>query len=181
MSNNSNSNFSKSEYTSPNYPKPDVSDSKYSTPNYAKNNFAAQGESARAFKSKRAALATPQCRLIAFVLDGALISITLGVGWIIWFIAIADRGTTPGYDLMGQTIVDHKTGKPLKLGKMLVRELLVKGVLAWIIASFTMFINYIVDGVFIFREDRRSVHDLIMGTDVVQDRSSAILEKLQSL
>ena len=152
-----------------------------STPNDSKFNYSNSSFSNGATFSKHQALATPQHRLISFILDAVLFSITFGVGWIIWFLAIAVRGTTPGHDLMGQKIVDHRTGRPLRLGRMLVREFLIKGIFTWLIASFTMCINYIVDGAFIFRDDRRTVHDLILGTDVIQDRNSELLKKLQSL
>jgi hypothetical protein len=49
------------------------------------------------------------------------------------------------------------------------------------LASMTMFINYIVDGAFLFREDRRTIHDHLLGTDVVQSRTTSLLEKLKSL
>ena len=126
-------------------------------------------------------LATPQTRIVAFILDAVLMGVLLGVGWFIWFIMIAGRGTTPGHDLMGQVIVDRKTGQPASLGKMFIRECLLKGILSMLLASMTMCINYIVNGAFIFREDRRAIHDHLLGTEVVQQRSTLLYEKLESL
>jgi uncharacterized RDD family membrane protein YckC len=126
-------------------------------------------------------LATPQTRLIAFVLDGILFSLTLGIGWLVWFFIVAQRGTTPGHDLLGHEIVDHATLKPVGIGKLALRELVVKGFLSWLLASFTLFINYIVDGALILREDRRAGHDLLLGTVVIQVRSTPLLEMLEGL
>ena len=128
-----------------------------------------------------AELATPQTRIIAFILDAVLMAALLGVGWFIWFLMIAGRGTTPGHDLMGQVIVDAKTGKPASFGKIFIRECLIKGLLSMFLASVTMLINYIVDGAFLFRDDRRTVHDHLLGTKVVQSRRTALLDTLQSL
>ncbi len=125
-------------------------------------------------------LATPESRLVAYLLDAVLIGATFGVGWFIWLLLIGGRGTTPGHDLMGQKVVDIKTGETLTLGKMLLRECAVKGVLSMLIASFTFFLTYIIDGAFIFRDDRRTLHDHLLGTEVIQERNSAVLDKLKS-
>lgn len=135
----------------------------------------------RGFHSRAASLATPQSRIAAFFIDLTLFGVTFGVGWLIWFFIIAERGTTPGHDLMGQVVVNGKTGEPLSLGKMVLRELLLKGLLASILGSMTMFINYLIDGGFMFRADRRALHDYLVGSEVMQMRSSTILEKLQRL
>lgn len=155
-----------------NYSNNNYSDNKYSDNKCSENNL---------LHEARTELATPQTRAIAFILDAVLMGLLLGVGWFIWFLMIAGRGTTPGHDLMGQVIVDAKSGKPATFGKMFIRECLVKGILSMFLASMTMFINYIVDGAFLFREDRRTLHDHLIGTDVVQSRTTTLLEKLESL
>lgn len=132
-------------------------------------------------KASSAALATPQSRIVAYLIDLILFGITFGVGWLIWFFMIAERGTTPGHDLMGQQVVSAKNGDPLSLGKMALREILLKGIFATVLGSMTMFLNYILDGAFIFRDDRRAIHDHLLGTKVVQARSSTVFDKLQNL
>jgi len=128
----------------------------------------------------RPTLATPQSRLIAYILDGAIFGCTLGVGWIIWFFTLAGRGTTPGHELMGHQVRDIRTGLPASAAKMVIRECIVKGVISWTLASFTALLNYVIDGAMIFREDRRAVHDHLLGTEVVQIRKETIFEKLRS-
>ena len=148
--------------------------------NYTGKNYSGQFTSTPHTYS-RSELATPQTRIIAYILDAVLMAALLGVGWFIWFVMIAGRGTTPGHDLMGQVIVDKKTGQPASFGKMIIRECFIKGILQMLLASFTMFINYLIDGALIFREDRRALHDHVMGTEVIQDRNSALFDKLQNL
>ena len=131
--------------------------------------------------SSQSSLATPQSRIIAYLIDLTLFGVTFGVGWLIWFFMVAGRGTTPGHDLMGQRVVSAKTGEPLSIGRMVLRELLCKGILATVLGSMTLFINYLVDAAFMFRENRRALHDLLLGSEVVQVRSSTLLDKLQNL
>jgi uncharacterized RDD family membrane protein YckC len=151
----------------------------YSNNSY--NSFTEHTSPHRISPAPQSGLATPQTRIVAFILDAILMGLLLGIGWFIWFVMIAGRGTTPGHDLMGHVIIDRKTGQPASFGRMLIRECFLKGILSMFLASLTMFINYIIDGAFIFREDRRAIHDYLIGTEVIQERSSALFEKLQSL
>lgn len=115
-------------------------------------------------------LATPGSRLIAYILDAAIFAFTLGVGWIIWLLILRDRGTTPGHDLMGHQIVKIENGQLLTLKEIVIRELLVKGILIWVVASLTYFLAPIANFALIFREGNRTGHDFIMGSEVVQSR-----------
>ena len=124
-------------------------------------------------------LATPQSRLIAFLLDALIFSLGLGVVWIIWFITLADKGSTPGHHLMGQIVVDAKTGKLFGWKKMVVREVLIKGVVHWILGSFLFMANYIIDGTFILTSSKRTLHDLAVGSQVIQKSNKTIINKLK--
>jgi uncharacterized RDD family membrane protein YckC len=124
-------------------------------------------------------LATPQSRLIALLLDGLIFGLGFGVIWLIWFITLAERGTTPGHHLMGHTIVDVKTGKALGWKKMVLREVFIKGVLHWVLGSFLFMVNYIIDGVFIFTASQRTLHDLLVGSHVIQSSSATIMQKFK--
>lgn len=121
-------------------------------------------------------LATPQSRLIAFALDSIIFSLTLGIGWLIWFFAISSRGVTPGHDLLGHQVVDARTQEPLSAGKMIIRECLLKGVLNWFLASILFFINYLVNGALIFRGEGRAVHDYLISSQVIQIREPKFLQ-----
>lgn len=124
-------------------------------------------------------LATPQSRLIALLLDALIFGLGFGVVWIIWFITLAERGTTPGHHLMGQVVVDADTGVPLGWKRMAIREILIKGVLHWILGSFLFMANYIIDGAFIFTSTQRTLHDLAVGSQVIQRSDKTILRKLK--
>ena len=123
-------------------------------------------------------LATPQSRLIALVLDALIFGLGFGVVWIIWFITLAEKGTTPGHHLMGQVIVDADTGIPFGWKKMVIREILIKGVLHWILGSVLCMANYIIDGAFVLTSTQRTLHDLAIGSQVIQRSNKTILRKL---
>ena len=124
-------------------------------------------------------LATPQSRLIAFVIDAAVFGFGLGIVWIIWFITLAEKGTTPGHYLMGQVIVDAKSGEVFGWKKMVVREVLIKGLMHWILGGFLFMVNYIIDASFIFTSSQRTLHDLMIGSHVIQCSDKTIIKKLK--
>jgi len=123
--------------------------------------------------------ATPQSRLIAFLLDAVIFGFGLGIVWIIWFITLAEKGTTPGHYLMGQVIVDAHSGEIFGWKKMVVREVLIKGLLHWILGGFLFMANYIVDASFIFTSTQRTLHDLMVGSQVIQCSDKTIIKKLK--
>lgn len=128
--------------------------------------------------SYRGELATPQSRLIAFLLDAVVLTFGLGIIWLIWFITLAEKGTTPGHYLMGQVIVDSKSGATFGWKKMLVRELLVKGLLQWLLSGLMFYCNYLIDGAFIFNRSNRTLHDMVVGSQVIQKSDNTIIKKL---
>jgi len=128
---------------------------------------------------KHGPLATPQSRLIAFVIDAVIFGFGLGIVWVIWFITLAERGTTPGHYLMGQVVVDAKTGEVFGWKKMVIREVLIKGIVHWILGSFLFMANYIVDGSFILTSKQRTLHDLMVGSQVIQCSDKTIIRKLK--
>jgi uncharacterized RDD family membrane protein YckC len=124
-------------------------------------------------------LATPQYRLIAFILDFVVATLGLGIIWLIWFITLADKGTTPGHYLMGQVIVDSKTGETFGWKKMLVRELLVKGLFQWLLSGLMFYSNYIIDGAFMLTSSQRTLHDRVVGSQVIQRTDKTIISRLK--
>ncbi|MDO8645007.1 MAG: RDD family protein [Candidatus Planktophila sp.] len=124
-------------------------------------------------------LATPQSRLIAFLIDAAIFGFGLGIVWIIWFITLAEKGTTPGHYLMGQVIVDSQSGEVFGWKKMVVREVLIKGLMHWILGGFLFMVNYIIDASFIFTSSQKTLHDLMIGSQVIQCSDKTIIKKLK--
>jgi uncharacterized RDD family membrane protein YckC len=76
-------------------------------------------------------------RFGAYALDSVLALVTFGIGWLIWFLMVASNGQTPGKSLLGMQTVDAQTGAPLDIGKMIVREILLKGFVGVFVLSVT--------------------------------------------
>ncbi len=76
-------------------------------------------------------------RFGAYLLDGVLSLVMLGIGWIIWLVIVAPGGQTPAKSLLGMYTVDANTGRTVGIGIMLVRELLLKGIGVYILLVMT--------------------------------------------
>ena len=113
-------------------------------------------------------LASPQARLGAYLVDIGLAIVTLFIGWLIWSFFTWQYGQTPAKRLMKQVVVNTKTEQPLTFTQMLLREAVVKWVAGGLASSASNGITWVVDSLFIFREDRRTVHDLIVSSKVIQ-------------
>ena len=72
-------------------------------------------------------LASRGRRLAGFVLDCFLFVLTLGVGWVIWYLVVGRSGQSPAKRLLG-TCVIRDDGAVADLGWMLIRDLVVCGV-----------------------------------------------------
>lgn len=113
-------------------------------------------------------IATPGVRLGSFLLECLFVIVTLGIGWIIWSLIVWGRGTTPGHQVLRLYIVDSKSGRTATWGHMALREFVMKGLVGGIASSFTFGIYFIVDSLFVVRDDRKTLHDLMSSTSVVQ-------------
>lgn len=98
-------------------------------------------------------------------------TILLGVFGLIVFVVLhgyllATQGQTIGKRLVGTKIVSVKTNKILPFGKILLVRYLPITIAAQIplIGQFLIIIDYL----FIFRNDKRCIHDLFAGTKVVR-------------
>jgi len=113
-------------------------------------------------------LATPQARLGAYLVDLGLLLVTLVIGWLIWSFFTWQTGQTPAKRLMRQVVIDARTGKQFTWVQMLLREFVLKGVAGGIASSATSGVTFVIDSLFIFREDRKTVHDMIIQSKVIQ-------------
>ena len=113
-------------------------------------------------------LATPGARLGSHLLEALLVLVTLGIGWLVWSFVIWGQGTTPGHKILKQYIVNEKTGKEFTWGQMFVREFLIKGLLVPLLSALSFGIVYLVDSLMVTRDDRKTLHDRICGSVVVQ-------------
>lgn len=62
-------------------------------------------------------------RLAQLFLEYGLFIVTLGIGYLVWFLIILGQGQTPGKQVLKLRVYDSTTGKPAKWGHMLIREL----------------------------------------------------------
>jgi uncharacterized RDD family membrane protein YckC len=113
-------------------------------------------------------LATPAVRLGSYLLEALFTLVTLGIGWLIWSFIVWGKGTTPGHQVVRLYVVNEKTGKEFSWGQMFVREILVKWFLIGALSVVTFGIVFLVDSFMVVRDDRKSLHDRICGSIVVQ-------------
>lgn len=111
-------------------------------------------------------LVTPGGRLGAALLDAVLVFVTLGIGWLIWTLITWGSGQTPAKQLLHQVVADARTGQPFTWGRMFLREFVVRGLLFGLANVFTLGVFGLVDVLMVFREDRRTLHDLVSGSVV---------------
>ena len=70
-------------------------------------------------------LASQGRRLAGAVLDGAIFTLTLGLGWIIWYLVAARGGQSPAKRLLGMRVI-REDGTVAGLGWMIIRDLAVR-------------------------------------------------------
>jgi uncharacterized RDD family membrane protein YckC len=114
------------------------------------------------------ALASAGARLGSYLLEAILAFVTLGIGWLIWSFIVWGKGTTPGHQILKQYVVNESTGETFSWGRMALREILVKQLLCGALAIFTLGVFFLVDSLMVTRVDRKSIHDRISGSLVVQ-------------
>ncbi len=107
----------------------------------------------------------PQISVLMLVGFGLLILSSLAV-LVIQLFLLATRSQSIGKYVMKTQIVEFETGRRADWIKTILLRMLVHGVIASI--PCVGFIYAIADIGFIFREDRRMVHDLLAGTSVCE-------------
>ena len=113
-------------------------------------------------------LASPQARLGAYLLDIGLAIVTLFIGWLIWSFFTWQTGQTPAKRILKQVVVSSKNGLPFTWTQMLLREAVVKAAAGGIASSASNGITWVIDSLLVFRDDRRTVHDMIVNSKVIQ-------------
>jgi uncharacterized RDD family membrane protein YckC len=109
------------------------------------------------------ALSSSGRRLGSAILDGVLITVTLGIGWLIWSFFTMGKGQTPGKKMLGMRVISVNNMQATTLGMTFLREYIVKG----IIGSITFGIAYLW---LLWDKDKQALYDKVMGTVVVDDK-----------
>ena len=106
-------------------------------------------------------------RLAGVILDIVVLSVTLGVVWLIWLAVVAPRSQTPGKQMLGMYIL-RTDGRPASAGHVWVRELLVKAVIFGLAGLVTSYAVTLLDALWILWDrDRQTLHDKLADTIVV--------------
>ena len=103
-------------------------------------------------------LASPWIRLAACLINVVLIIVTLGIGYLIWAMALWGQATNPAKKMLGLKVIHADTGVPVNWNHMAIRSALLPFVLAFI--PFGAF----VDALFIFGPRNQRLVDKVART-----------------
>ena len=108
-------------------------------------------------------------RFGSYLLNAALMLVTLWVGWLVWAVVLAAQGTgqTPAKQLLGHRVIDAQTSQPLGFARMFfVRGLAVALILN--LASLLFLIPAIALLLLpFFRQDKATIWEVVSETRVV--------------
>jgi uncharacterized RDD family membrane protein YckC len=113
---------------------------------------------------------SPWGRLGCSLLEGLLMIVTLGIGWLIWAAIIVGGGQTPAKRLLHYRVIASDTLRPVGFGRMFFMRYLVAGFVAQFAIVFTI-------GILLFMpfwdSRRQNIWDKISSTYVVHDPNDA--------
>jgi uncharacterized RDD family membrane protein YckC len=113
-----------------------------------------------------------QHRLGAYALDAVLAVLTLGIGWLIWSLVVWGEGQTPAKKILKIRVRHFETGSVVTWGHMAIREFLVPltvGIAANLTFGFVAVAWIIIEIVFYFTKNSRTLRDLWVKTAVVNE------------
>jgi uncharacterized RDD family membrane protein YckC len=109
-------------------------------------------------------------RLGCALLEGLLMVVTLGIGWMIWAMTTVGRGQTPAKKLLNYRVISSDSLRPVGFGRMFFMRYLVAGFIAQIAIMFTL-------GILLFMpfwdSKRQNLWDKLSSTYVVHDPDDA--------
>jgi uncharacterized RDD family membrane protein YckC len=107
-------------------------------------------------------------RLLALILDGILVWLTLIIGYLIWWLIVLKKGQTPRKQIAGIWVIKDD-GRNSGWGATFVREFLIKSILMYLFAIITLGIVGLLNLLWpLWDKDNQALHDKIAGTYVVQ-------------
>jgi len=103
-----------------------------------------------------------------YLLEGVLFVVTLGLGWIIWFIFTSKTGQTPAKRLLNTYAINIETGRNIGRGDSWLREVVVKWLAIGIANGFTSGLFGLLDMIWLFFDkDRQTLHDKVLKQVIV--------------
>ncbi len=97
-------------------------------------------------------------------------TVTLGIGWLIWASLTASAGQTPAKKILGLRVISADSLRPVGFGKMFFVRGLLAGFVANVAIAFTLGILLLMP---FWDKRHQNLWDKISGTYVVNDPSDA--------
>lgn len=114
-------------------------------------------------------LASPGRRLAAYLRDGLIVILTLGLGALVWSLIVWNDGRTPGKQLLGLRVVDAVTGQPAGWGRMFLRIVVYQATVIGLVGMITFGIATLVGHMWLLWDQRRqNLYDKMASTLVVR-------------
>ncbi len=110
-------------------------------------------------------------RFGSWLLERVLTIVTLGIGWIIWAIALRGTGQTPAKKMMNLTIWDLETNAPMTLERMIIMRGLVGGLVAGFALPLTL---YVLAFMPFWDKNNRDLHDKVSRSSVIATPSQVL-------
>lgn len=121
--------------------------------------------------------ATPLHRFGAAFLEAALVIVTLGIGWFIWWLILISKGLTPARQILGLRIVNSKTMQPVSNSQVFLRGFVVYFLAFSALSSALSVVLFgagwlftLVSSLLVFRASRQTLWDQMTGTTVGFER-----------
>lgn len=108
---------------------------------------------------------SPWLRLGAYVLEVVLMTVTLGIGWIIWAMFTVREGQTPAKRLLRQRVVGADDRRPVGFARMFWMRGLVAGLVAGLLVPLTLGILLLMP---LWDKRNQNLWDKVSGTLVVE-------------
>lgn len=109
-------------------------------------------------------------RLVAYLLDAILQTVTLGIGWLVWAAVIAKKGQTPAKQLLNLRVVDASDSSVFGFARMLFLRGIVAGLVAALLVPLTLGIILLMP---FWTQRKQNIWDKVSGSIVVVDRDNA--------
>lgn len=114
--------------------------------------------------------ADPWLRFGSRLLDGLLIIVTLGIGWLIWAAIIGQTAQTPAKKMLNLRVIDVHDLRPVRMGRMFW----MRGILGGIVAFFALSCTFYVLAFMPFWDrHNQNIWDKVSSTYVVTDPMDA--------
>jgi len=108
-------------------------------------------------------MASRLARLGSWLVNGILLFLTLGIGWVIWWFIVAPRGQNPGKAVVGLRVI-RTDGRAVSTGYMFLR-----GLVGIVLGFIPLYLDELW---LLWDKDAQTLHDKVAGTVVVQARGS---------